>query len=133
MKRLTKKELQGDYIFINGENSCPNELATKFGELEDIEEELGIELIAFLKASFYGIYTKDCYSVSITNYPRILSFNKKWDISNCPRIFNFNKKELCFYNEQEEHGGPVVVTDRYYLKDYGKTWALTKEELESKV
>ena len=37
-KRLTKKETTGDYVFVDGESACPNEIARKIGELEDIED-----------------------------------------------------------------------------------------------
>ena len=107
MKRLTKKELQGDYIFINGENSCPNELATKLGELEDIEERLGIELITLFKALENGFYVK------------------RKDGS----IHYMSSKQL---DEIDE----LITTVKAFigalkaLKKQGITWALTKEELE---
>lgn len=60
MSRLTKKTELGDYIFIDGEMVCPNEIATKLGKLEDLEDELyGVPLEFILTPASKG--TKQVY------------------------------------------------------------------------
>lgn len=101
MKRLTNKNqiLEG-YIGAN--------VIKKLSDLEDIEEELGIDLITLFKALKQGyIETRGYKATDI-----VLAYNeyiKKW----------------CFYEIDEGGYG-----NSWFLKDYGKTWALTKEELE---
>ena len=77
-------------------------------KIKDIEEELGIDLITLLKALTKGIYRK-------------------------------TKNEIVFYNPtslsitKTPHLGWALYHRSYtrlFPKDYGKTWALTKEELQ---
>ena len=110
MKRLTKKELQGDYIFIEGENSCPNEIARKIGELEDIEKQYLINFSTVIEALIKGIYVKEDNGIRFIE-PHKLSF---------------------------AIATPTASVDTYIFLEEGNnsaisawsTWALTKEELE---
>ena len=70
----------------------------KLGQLEDIEEELGIDLVTLINALKNGIYGKIGNKIE-----HILAPHLSWY---CQEIYIFK------------------------IKDYGKTWALTKEELE---
>ena len=81
------------------------ESPSKLGQLEDIEEELGIDLITLFKALKNGIYTKVW-----KNY----AFGNELTIDMRQKCFSF-KEYQC--------------SAKAYFKDYGKTWALTKEEL----
>ena len=79
------------------------EMINKLGQLEDIEEELGIDL-----KTFFRIYSAKHFYLKGKDY--------KWKIHH-----------RC-------NNGIVVGTNKLiYLpfKFYGKTWALTKEELEN--
>ena len=58
MNRLTKKKQDGSYVVINGEFYNVGEHIDKLGQLEDIEKELGIDLITLFKALKNGIYCK---------------------------------------------------------------------------
>ena len=81
--------------------------ADKLSQLEDIEEELGIDLATLIKALKDGIWVKKSNNY-INNYDGwLLSF-----------------QEDCFV---VGYGGDTYA---YYFKDYGVTWALTREELE---
>lgn len=93
----------------------------KLGKLEDIEEELGIDLWTFMQTILKGdegIYLKGA----------------KGNVCYCDYQLTYNK------DLYDEHGKPLkrnkgwyfesCLLGRFYLKDYGKTWALTKEELE---
>ena len=73
----------------------------KLGHLEDIEEELGIDLILLFKAINSPIYTK-----SGTQY--YVGFD----------LIEQDSKGDWYFS---------TVDGNYYFKDYGKTWALTKE------
>ena len=82
------------------------DMIVKLGQLEDIEDELGIDLITLFKALTDGIwYKKEVHSL---HTDMCLNVNKEWVIG-C-----WLTKYECVY---------------CLLKDYGKTWALTKEEL----
>lgn len=87
---------------------------TKLGQYEDIEEELGIDLITLFKALKNGFWSidekKHIYKMKPTKgNGGAMSFYASYD---CIIIENA-------YDEQY-----------FLLKDYGKTWALTKKELE---
>ena len=81
------------------------DIYNKLGQLEDIEEELGIGLITLFKALENGIYT--IRSNGKKRYPCL--------IHNSAVGYVFD-----FMFDQEA---------QYILSDYGKTWALTQEEL----
>lgn len=89
----------------NEKGTLFGEIPNKLGQLEDIETELGVDLITLFKALKNGIAIKD---EPLQNYPCSLNHN---DIG-----------WLLFVRTDG-------VLGAYYLKDYGKTWALTKEEL----
>jgi len=73
-------------------------------EYKTLEQELGIDLLIFVKAILIGFYYKD---VSSHNIPYIGFARGKRIDKNYFRVNNHP----------------------FYFKDYGKTWALTKEEL----
>ena len=87
----------------------------KLGQLEDIEEELGIDLIILFKALANGFYGK-----------RNLLGNpiQKIETSRYFSIKINSYKMIVYDSYDDDYGG-----DGWKLKDYGKTWALTKEEL----
>ena len=114
MKRLTKKDkrtLSGYYIPTDYSNYHEKEFI-KLGQLEDLEEELGIDLITLFKAKKEGIYYKtinhNIYYISKNCL--CLEFNYEW--------------ELWVENHSILNG--LLI----HLKDYGKTWSLRKEDLE---
>lgn len=81
----------------------------KLGQLEDIEEELGIDLITLFKVLKNGFYT--------------IFYNKHKYDNSC--YYTIDLEFKCIW---------VNDYDAYFsldFKDYGKTWALTKEELEN--
>ena len=75
-----------------------------------IEKELGIDLLTLFKALKNGIWTKKGHiegeNLEIHFYQKLLSYMWESDDENDVDFINF------------------------HFKDYGKTWALTKEELE---
>lgn len=102
----TRKETEEKYQEKHGECEIYNKLA----DLEDIEEELGVDLITFFKY----LNAKEIF---FTN-----DFNK----INRAIVRSIDKKGLIVF-EKAFSWGECDFT--LYFKDYGKTWALTKEEL----
>lgn len=120
MSRLTRKIkgyysvdlrtcLPMEYEQIENSNACVD----KLGKLEDIEEEIGIDLITLFKALKKGVYVKfDSYFGNIGEL----------DI----KIVKDNATGICYRNKKW-----YIQEEDTLIKDYGKTWALTKEELEN--
>ena len=59
MSRLTTKTKLGDYIFIDGEQTCLNTIATKLGKLEDLMEKYDIKDLKELKRIIKWYYETD--------------------------------------------------------------------------
>ena len=113
--RLTRKIGMRYAINKNGiifENKDFSPLVTKLGQLEDIEEELGIDLLTLIKALKDGIWVK--YSSSIIEH-------KTWYVHLLDNYIGWKENSGSLYDNDRVENRP--------LKDYGKTWALTKEEL----
>jgi len=122
-ERLTKKvELPFDYTYAPkceciemgntvtlGQMLAYDGICAKLGQLEDIEEELGVDLATLFKALFEGAWFKDGEPASF------IEFAKKPYLRTDAEPFAIDFLE---------------AISIHYLKDYGKTWALTKEELE---
>lgn len=99
--RLTKK----NEAFLGGYQPLGDyvELCSKFGPLEDIEEEFGVDLITLFKALKDGIYTTE--GLGFIGYVELSLLSDVWYLTN------------------EEEGLALPV------ETYGQFWALTKEEL----
>ena len=123
MNRLTRKIkgyysvdlrtfLPMEYEQIENSNACVDRL----GKLEDSEEELGIDLITFL------------------NIDKQLNTKKEIWFKIEDEIDASYRDEGDYYIVDFKHKAFVKMVcepiDYFYFKDYGKTWALTKEELE---
>lgn len=103
------KKLEGEY-FENKTLTIDGKAIDKLGQLEDIEEDLGVDLITLFKAYTDGFYVKG-------------EEEKQYiDFENSLNAIAFKNKEM-FYGHKWSY---------QYVKlyDYCKTWALTKEELE---
>lgn len=88
----------------------------ELGQLEDIEEELGIEL-----PDMFNIYEKICKQ----NFVYIIENEKiiKEDLGSVRHLINPKEKQFeAIYLD-------AIAT--YKFVDYGKKWALTREELEN--
>ena len=82
---------------------------------KDIEKELGIDLITYIKLVQEGFY----------GFCRDEDHDKPYIFQFLPHDFVAFSDELVVYREDSDE---VYTTYKY--KDYGKTWSLTKEELE---
>ena len=110
----------------------------KLGQLEDIERELGVDLVTLFKAienGFYYIKNDEihfCRWCIRVNYSLI-------EVSPCYAVKE-TTLQSCYYGDVSEL---KQTKDAHYwdwdtslyvkLKDYGKSWALTKEELENEL
>ena len=87
----------------------------KLGQLEDIEEVLGIDLLTLFKAlsGQYAVKEDDGHISVEWSCPRFYA----------PAVLNasFDSWISIRGKDEEKH---------LYLKDYGKTWSFTREELE---
>ena len=110
MNRLTKKNDIGYFPAYERETKENYyDLVHKLGVLEDIEEENGIDLITLFKALKDGFYIK--YNDKIVHI--------------LPKFFIDCKKGTDYLSE--------TIDEEYWFKDYGETWALTREELENEI
>ena len=131
MNRLTKdlRNQYKDYWYREDlERVCDREqiVLTKLGQLEDIEDELGIDLTTLFKALNKGFYIK--YNDKIVHIPpdKNITVNFWYNIINVsipPKFFIDCKKGTDYLSEE--------IDEEYWFKDYGKTWALTKGELKN--
>ena len=118
MERLTKKEGVITQIDKDGNITKNNlievkdkdEAYKKLYQLEDIEEEIGIELTTLFKAYSNGFYVKGEKEKQYIDFQNYLNANA------------FKHKEMFYGHER--------CYQYVKLYDYGKDWALTKKELE---
>lgn len=127
MTRLTEKH--GEMYIYNYDKDCDNEtreermiethnaIVNKLGAVEDIEQELGINLVTLFKALKNGFYAKEIHCFKNGERETIEYFNS-------PEIRLFDEWYI-YYSCDNYH------TIAYKMADYGKTWALTREELEN--
>lgn len=92
------------------DNANIDEVVEKLGQLEDIEQELGIDLAALFKA-FNGIVFRDGNVINFSHHIALIKNHYGWCIE--PLEMRLQNKQLFLL-----------------LKEYGITWALTEEELE---
>lgn len=111
-------------------NAIEKDLET-LEQYKNIEEELGIDLITLFKALKDGVWTKRLFYDS--EWRRYHTFEKANVIEKKPIAI----KTICcpdwtFKNQHQEFVFEVQGSIFYdlRLRDYGKTWALTKEELK---
>ena len=112
---LDGKKLEGEF-FENNTLAIDGKAIDKLGQLEDIEDELGISLETYVRLhqdGFYGICEDDDHEK-----PYIYQFDNR-----CFNIFADDKTIVVYFEGSNEE------YRTYRIKDYGKTWALTKEEL----
>ena len=105
---ITGKEIK--YISNESDQTCVD----KLGALEDIEEELDIDLIKAIEL---------CKKA---NKQKVVYTKERWGIDTI-KILDELDIELFSHRLYKSACGMYVSLDLY---EYGKTWALTKEELE---
>lgn len=112
MRRLTYKV--NDVYYVKEGKKDFNELAQKLGQYEDLEEELGCPLEVREKT------LNSFYCPKFENDKKLYTYY----------VYAFNNEELfirLIYSQYDEYYNEETTV---LLKDYGKTWALSKNELE---
>ena len=120
---MTSKEALSDLSFlaIGDENhtiKCKKTIEKDLDQLEEyrkLEEEIGIDLIKAVEL---------CKQV---NSKKVVYTKERWGIDTI-KILDELDIELFSHRLYKNFGGVYVSLDLY---EYGKTWALTKEELEN--
>ena len=113
---ITGKEIK--YISNESDQMCVD----KLGALEDIEEELGCPLEVVFKV-FKALKDGQVIVKHIVGLKNPKTFLEAHKIAEL--LFDGKNYGLWIYDNG--YGDQF----RVYTKDYGKTWALTKEELEN--
>lgn len=99
MNRLTAHTYEHDLF---------KDIYCKLEQLENIEEELGIELTTLFKAVMNGFWYKNKYGYhQVDEYEYVIDLES----SRLIKLYEEDGRTFCF-------------------EDYGKDWALTKQELE---
>lgn len=118
MTRLTKKGVTPvDAIQTSTDIANMYHVYSKLSKLEDIEEELGIDLI-----TLFNIYNRLCKQRYV--YKKFTDTGEvvKVDLDEGYFVIDFKGKQIeRIYDEP---------SNWYEFKDYAKTWAFTREELE---
>ena len=122
MSRLTKKNngtgswTQFGDKYLPAHNIKHKQCVNKLGQLEDIEEELGMELKVYHKLMNMLYCGK--------KYPNILYVKDKDNIVQVGILeIDYCKKKIIFYKDRSYNSDYV-----YCFIQYGNTWALDKEE-----
>lgn len=129
-RRLTKYEPNDESMFPyklkDEELSTELDSIHKLGLLEDIEDELGIYLITLFKALNKGFYIKYNNKIVHIHPDKHITINFWYNTINVfipPKFFIDCKKGTDYSSEE--------IDEEYEFADYGKTWALTRDELEN--
>ena len=128
MERLTKDndtqyDLIGNYNsnieeFTNN-HKLRNSVLNKLGQLEDIEEELGVDLITLFKALKQGYIYEKLEDEITKRDVDMLDFREGIKGVCLDKSYGIDNYKQCYQTLK-------------YINGYGKSWALTKEELEEK-
>lgn len=117
--RYTMKVNETDYVLNENAEEEPFEMRNKLGQLEDIGEELGVDLVKLFNAK--KIYFYDAIVVG-GKEELVLKETEHFDIC-------LKEKQVCIYEYEYDECGTLLDKE-----DYGKKvlygWALEKEELE---
>lgn len=139
MSRLTINQLENfrntydKYEWI--ESNAIKKLCDELIEYKELEEELGISLPILFKALKNGIYFKNVQLYYCRNIIRVGNYLvevkpiyavKETTLESC--YYNTDTEQLKYVNDA--HYWDWKTCKKWNIKDYGKTWALTREELE---
>lgn len=119
--RLTKKnDMMGSWTqtgdeYMPAHNIKHKECVNKLGHLEDIEKELGIDLITYHKL-MHMLYCSEENILFVRDGDKIIEVSVL-EIDYC-------KKKIIFHKDKNYNDDYI-----YGFHQYGKTWAFSKGEL----
>ena len=132
MSRLTNKDCNKyeDFVFslrnaLITSSEINDAIYKKLKSLEDLEEENGLDLITLFKAlkdGFYIKYNDKIVHIFPDKHITINFWYKTINVFIPPKFFIDCKKGTDYLSE--------TIDEEYWFKDYGETWALTREELK---
>lgn len=96
--------------------SAYQQCVDKLGQLEDIEEKLGCPIELYFKMCIEGTSLYSLPNSNVIQWYHQYIYHKDFE-GNVVFCLKLNS----------------TLTPLYYVKDYGKTWALTREELENEL
>ena len=113
-----------DYDTQNG--VCYQNCVDKLGQLEDIEDEIGCSLEVLSKAIHNGVWAKNSRQGIhfISHITWLCEVSEIKQLDGTTKLTPFYGFNVWKGNNQDEDD------TMYRIEDYGKTWALTKEELK---
>ena len=127
MNRLTNKDINcyEDFVFsmrnrLITENEIKDSIYNRLKLLEDLEEDIGMSLLTLFRILKRGqiIYK----TRSLYHHNKIILESRKID----DLYYDGSYYILKIHNNFEDDNDNYDVV---YVKDYGVTWAITKEEL----
>ena len=132
MNRLTDKNINWyeDFVFslrnrLITENEIKDSIYNRLKLLEDLEEEIGMSLLLLFRILKHG---------HIIHKHKIFCADKKFILESCiinGLFYESGQYGLEVYNEEDDIDEEYNDFKYVYIKDYGITWDLTKEELEN--
>lgn len=143
MIRITEKKENGFYELTKGNEIYGEEngirLVQIVGKYEDIEKELEMSLSQFFKITkTQSLWWKDRHTKTTHHIEsEFISIKPYWSIgAGIMFEFSWNDRQITYYRGTDVvirgDESPINLPHIYlYLRgdDYGKTWALTEEEL----
>ena len=130
MNRLTKKNngagswTQLGDKYLPAHNIKHKQCVNKLGQLEDLEEEIGMSLLLLFRILKHG---------RIIHKYKIFCASKKMILESSiinGLFYESGQYGLEVYNEEDDIDEEYNDFKYVYIKDYGKTWAITRKELE---
>ena len=110
----------------------------KLQRIEEIEKWIGVDIPTLYRALSRGIYYRDKDKIFFTGCSIIWVGKHLVQVKPCYQVKEVTLESCYFGFDTEE---PKQVKDAHYwswetslqwqIMDYGKTWALTREELEN--
>ena len=133
---LDGERLEGVF-FENQVLAIDGEAIDKLGRLEDLEEEIGIDLITLYRALNRGIYYKEDNHIFFTTNNIVLVSNELVQVKPTYAVKEATIKS-CYYGDceplkylKDAHYWDWKTCNHWKLKDYGVTWSIDRLELEN--
>ena len=129
MNRLTNKDINwyDDFVFsmrnrLITENEIKDSIYGRLKLLEDLEEDIGMNLLILFRILERGQLI--CKFIPMYDRKKTILVSRK---------INSLYYDGCYYrlDINEDGDDEYIIQIDPYIKDYGITWALTKEELEN--